>query len=53
MNRSSFDGCNCHINPPCAMCENTFICEFCGDTFDNSEDSGDCVCNECADGTLE
>lgn len=34
MNNSSYEGCSCHLNPPCSYCENTFECDNCGNRFD-------------------
>lgn len=37
MNRSSYEGCACHINPPCSYCTNTFECDNCGDVYDTED----------------
>lgn len=37
MNRSSYNGCACHINPPCSYCENTCECDNCKDVVDVTE----------------
>ena len=51
-NLSSYDGCSCHLNPPCSFCENTFTCDECGDIYDNDEmvecDKG-FLCQSCFD----
>lgn len=47
-NKSSYDGCSCHINPPCSHCENTSECEVCGDRFDNADLNEYSRCEVCS-----